>query len=123
MNPLAIRTYSSSTAGPYGALRTLDRDRLPSKADESSGIRKIVNGDVAEGSTKVGKRRIGRFRVRRVRLDEQVEVLSRAGLRVERNRVPTDNQLLNAVVVEDRQEFFEVVEHRGPAPSWRKRKG
>src|ERR1035437_1936737 len=27
------------------------------------------------------------------------------------------------VRVEDRQEFFEVVEHRGPVPSWRRRKG
>ena len=38
-------------------------------------------------------------------------------------RLPTDNEILNAVVVEDRQEFFEVVEDRGPALSWRKRKG
>ena len=29
------------------ARENIDRDRLPSKADEFSGIRKIVNGDVA----------------------------------------------------------------------------
>ena len=35
----------------------------------------------------------------------------------------TKRRILNVAGVEDRQEFFEVVEHRGPVPSWRKGKG
>jgi len=97
----------------------IDRDRLPPKADEFLGIRKVVNGNVGEGSTEAGQRRIGRLRVLRVRLDEQIEVFGRAGLRVKRNRVAVDHEIFNAVGVEDRQEFFEVVEPRGPVPSWR----
>ena len=45
------------------------------------------------------------------------QVFGSAGLGVERNSVPADDEIFNAVGVEDRQEFFEVVEHPGPVPS------
>jgi hypothetical protein len=42
---------------------------------------------------------------------------------VERNCISAYDEILNAVGVEERQEFLEVVEHLGPVPSWRRRKG
>jgi len=56
-------------------------------------------------------------------LNEQVNVLSRTRLCVERHGITSDDQVLNFLVVEDGQEFFEVVEHPVWIPSSGKPQG
>jgi hypothetical protein len=55
--------------------------------------------------------------------DEEVNIVGRPWLRVKGDSVTTDNQILNFLGVEDGQEFFEVVEHRVPVPSFGKPQG
>jgi hypothetical protein len=51
------------------------------------------------------------------RLHKEVEVFGCAGLRMNGNRITTNDQIFKLVFVEGRQEFFEVLsEHRSSGP-------
>ena len=102
------------------ARQDIHSDRLPPEADKFPRVAQFFQADIFEGSTEAGQRRIDRFRVGQIRFNEDLKVLGGTRLRMERNCVPADNQIHNAVGVEARQEFFEVVEHPGPVPSERK---
>ena len=59
------------------------------------------------------------FRVLRVGSHQNVNILRRSRLRVNRNRVSSHDKVLNAVLVQNGQEFFEVGVHRELRPSAR----
>ena len=58
-----------------------------------------------------------RFGVVGIRFDEQIDVFSCARLGMKRHSITTHDEILNFLVVEDGQEFFEVLEHPAPVPS------
>src|ERR1017187_3427312 len=62
---------------------------------------------------------IDRLRVVGGGLNQQIDIFRGARLRVERYGVAPHDKVLNAMGVEDGQEFVEVLEHRGPCPSLR----
>jgi len=105
------------------ARKNIDRNRLLSDANELTQVRKIALADPTKRRTECGQGCVGRARVCRVGFDEKVHILCRARLRVEGNGIAANDKVFNAVGVEDRQEFFEVVEHRRLVPSWHKRRG
>ena len=58
------------------------------------------------------------FCIVRAWLDENIKVFSRAWLSMDRDSVPADDKVFNAVLVEGGQEFFEVLtEHLVLVPS------
>jgi hypothetical protein len=76
-----------------------------------------------EGCAELAQRVIDRPRVFGVWFDEEVDIFGGAWLRVKRDSLATNDQILNFLGVEDGQEFFEVVEHRAPVPSFGRPQG
>ena len=75
------------------------------------GVCQISLCDTGKRSTEAGESGIGSFRIKWVCLDKYVKVFGGARLRMKGDSVASDDQVLNVVGVEERQEFFEVVEH------------
>jgi hypothetical protein len=74
--------------------------RLAAKAKEASGVGEIFRGDSFERCAKLGKRGKSCLRVLRVCLDEKVDVLRKARLRVVDNSEAAYNEVFNAMKAE-----------------------
>lgn len=88
------------------------------KPDRFRRVREISDRNPFKGCAKGNQSIPDGLRVLRIRSDENIEVFGRAGLRVQRYRVASDDQVLNAVGVEGPQQFSEVWEHPAGLLSW-----
>jgi len=96
-------------AGDVG--QDVNADWLPPHAEERTGFGEVGGGHVMQGRAELGQRRENLSRVRGIGLDEDVEVFGRARLRVNGDGVGPDDKILNAALVQNGQEFFEVSVH------------
>jgi hypothetical protein len=71
--------------------------------------------NAVERGAELGERGMGRSSIFRIRFYEKIEVVGKAGLRMEDNGVSSHNEVLNAMGMECGQKIFVILEH--PAPS------
>jgi hypothetical protein len=89
----------------------VNRNGRMSEAKESGWVGKITNADALERCAEFRQCRLDGLCIDRIRFNQNIEIFRRARLRMEGDSVAANDQILNAVGVEDRQEFDEVWEH------------
>src|SRR5208337_2297751 len=91
--------------------------RLTAHAKERAWLGEVGGGQTFERRSELRQGREKRLGVSRVRLHQNIEVLGCPGLRVNGDGVSSHDKILNAVRVQNGQEFFEVWIHREARPS------
>jgi hypothetical protein len=86
----------------------IDAERFAPYTKERPGFGKVSEGQTFKRRSELRERRENRLGVFAVRFNQNIEVFGRAGLRVDGNRVGSDNEILNAARGQSGQEFFEV---------------
>ncbi len=95
----------------------VNTDRFAAHTKKRARFREVGGREPSKRLAKLGQGRKNRLRILRVSLYQNVEVFGGARLRVNGDGVSADYKILNAVRVQDGQEFFEVWVHLGPRPS------
>jgi hypothetical protein len=98
------------------------REGFTSESEELKRVRQIVCAYTFYRRAESRQSRVNRLGVIPVGSYEQIDVFGCARLGVKRNRISANDQVLNAVSVERRQEVLEVFVHRQPSLSTRKRR-
>src|ERR1035438_475786 len=95
----------------------VEASRIASKAKEAAGIGEFLRANAFQRCAERGKRGVGCPGVRRVRSNEKVDVLGKAGLRVKDDSVSANNQVSNAMGMEGGQKVFVILVHLAASPT------
>jgi hypothetical protein len=100
--PSRIKLYTGNCC------ENIDADRFAPDAKARTGLRKVCEGQAFRRRSEFRESRKYCLGVIGAGLHQDVEIFGRAGLRVDGNRIGSDNEIFNAVRVQSGQEFFEV---------------
>src|SRR5271157_1749809 len=112
MLPCLIELHAGNPGQNFDHLRRCSHSKKDIRVDQ------VLGPQVAKRRSEFRQGRENSLRILRAWLNKKIEVLGRTGLSVNGDGVPANDEVLNAVLVERGQEFFEVLtEHRALVPS------
>jgi len=99
--------------------RECPRPRARVRCGRMPGRGELRNAQALQWRAELHESSIGRFGIFSIGLHENLQILGGPWLRMDRHRVTSDHEILNAVLVQRGQEFFEIWVHPRPRPSLR----